>query len=71
MLIFKNRNKYKKTTLFLSLHCLYPHSSNCNTERNKTKREGREVDIIAVLADGGMAVEPVPTAEISSYNIRE
>ncbi len=37
------------------------HSSNCHTERKKTKREAREVAIIAVLADGGMAVEPVPT----------
>ncbi len=61
ILIFKNRNKYKKATIFFVVRLDLVHPSNCHTERNKTKRDGREVAIIAVLADGGMAVEPFPT----------
>ncbi len=31
-------------------------SSLCHTERRKNKREGREVTIITLLADGGIEV---------------
>ncbi len=62
---FCGREKYtgisikKDHTIFVVGMALV-HACNCHTERNKTKKEGREVAIIAVLADGGMAVEPFP-----------
>jgi hypothetical protein len=61
MLIFKNRNKYKKDHTIFVVGMALVHACKCYTERNKIKREVREVAIIAVLADGGMAIEPFPT----------
>jgi hypothetical protein len=61
MLIFKNRNKYKKDHTIFVVGMALVHACNCYTERNKIKREAKEVAIFSVLADEGMGVEPVPT----------